>query len=82
MYPDSSIVARCAMIHDAGDHTPEVLDMWSKVKRDNLGGGIVIFLLAVVLALTVFVAIKKHEWDEVVDHTEQEGTLTQLKVKR
>ena len=32
MYPDSSIVARCAMIHDAGDHTPEVLDMWSKVK--------------------------------------------------
>ena len=61
MYPDSSIVARCAMIHDAGDHTPEVLDMWSKVKGDNLGGGIVIFLLAVVLALTVFVAIKKYE---------------------
>ncbi len=45
------MVARCAMIHDAGDHTPEVLDMWSKVKGDNLGGGIVIFLLAVVLAL-------------------------------
>ena len=61
MYPDSSIVGRCAMIHDAGDHTPEVLDMWSKVKGDNLGGGIVIFLLAVVLALTVFVAIKKYE---------------------
>ena len=61
MYPDSSVVARCAMIHDAGDHTPEVLDMWSKVKGDNLGGGIVIFLLAVVLALTVFVAIKKYE---------------------
>ena len=38
----------------------EVLDMWSKVKGDNLGG-IVIFLLAVVLALTVFVAIKKYE---------------------
>ena len=61
MYPDSTVVARCAMIHDAGDHTPEVLDMWSKVKGDNLGGGIVIFLLAVVLALTVFVAIKKYE---------------------
>ena len=45
----------------SGDHTPEVLDMWSKVKGDNLGGGIVIFLLAVVLALTVFVAIKKYE---------------------
>ena len=32
-----------------------------KQKGDNLGGGIVIFLLAVVLALTVFVAIKKYE---------------------
>lgn len=61
MYPDSTVVARCAMIHDAGDHTPEVLDMWSKVKGDNLGGGIVIFLLAVVLGLTIFVSIKKFE---------------------
>ena len=61
MYPDSSVVARCAMIHDAGDHTPEVLDMWSKVKGDNLGGGLVIFLLTVVLALTIFVAIRKYE---------------------
>ncbi len=61
MYPDSAVVARCAMIHDAGDHTPEVLDMWSKVKGDNLGGGIVIFLLAVVLGLTVFVSIRKIE---------------------
>ena len=61
MYPDSQVVARCAMIHDAGDNTPEVLDMWSKVKGDNLGGGIVIFLLAVVLILTIFVTIKKIE---------------------
>ena len=61
MYPDSSVVARCAMIHDAGEHTPEVLDMWSKVKGDNLGGGIVIFLLAIVAAITIFVAIKKIE---------------------
>ena len=61
MYPDSSVVARCAMIHDAGDYTPEVLDMWSKVKGDNLGGGIVIFLLAVVAAITTFVGIKKYE---------------------
>lgn len=60
MYPDSAVVARCAMIHDAGEHTPEVLDMWSKVKGDNLGGGIVIFLLAVVAALTAFVVYRKY----------------------
>ena len=60
MYPDSSVVARCAMIHDAGDHTPEVLDMWSKVKGDNLGGGLVVFLLGVVGALVVVVGCKKY----------------------
>ncbi len=61
MYPDSTVVARCAMIHDAGDRTPAVMDMWSKVKGDNLGGGLVVFLLAVVAVLTVFVGIKKYE---------------------
>ena len=61
MYPDSMVVARCAMIHDAGEHTAEVLDMWSKVKGDNLGGGIVIFLLAVVLGLCLLVGFKKYE---------------------
>ena len=61
MYPDSATVARCAMIHDAAEHTPAVMDMWSKVKGDNLGGGLVVFLLAVVAALTVFVGIRKYE---------------------
>lgn len=61
MYPDSMVVARCAMIHDAAEHTAAVLDMWSKVKGDNLGGGIVVFLLAVVAALTILVAFKKYE---------------------
>ena len=60
MYPDSGVVARCAMIHDAGEHTPEVLDMWSKVKGDNLGGGVVIFLLAVVLSIAVLVGYRKY----------------------
>lgn len=60
MYPDSSIVARCAMIHDAGEHTPEVLDMWSKVKGDNLNGGIVLLLLCVFVAVTAFVGYRKY----------------------
>ena len=61
MYPDSAVVARCAMIHDAGHHTPAVMDMWSRVKGDNLGGGLVAFLLAVVAVLTVIVGIRKYE---------------------
>ncbi len=60
MYPDSCIVARCAMIHDAGEHTPEVLDMWSKVKGDNLNGGIVLLLLCVFITITAFVGYRKY----------------------
>ena len=60
MYPDSCIVARCAMIHDAGEHTPEVLDMWSKVKGDNLNVGIVLLLLCVFIAVTAFVGYRKY----------------------
>lgn len=61
MYPDSQVVSRCAMIHDAGEHTAEVLDMWSKVKGDNLGGGFAVFLLTAVAILTVVVVIRKYE---------------------
>lgn len=61
MYPASSVVARCAMIHDAGDHMAEVLDMWSKVKGDNLRNGLAIFLLSVIAILTAFVAVKKYK---------------------
>ncbi len=60
MYPDSAVVARCAMIHDAGDHTAEVLDMWSKVKGDNLGGGILLLLICAAGGLATFVGIRKH----------------------
>jgi len=60
MYPDSSVVARCAMIHDAGDSTPAVVDMWSRVKGDNLGGGIVLFLLGTVGAIAAYVGYKKY----------------------
>ena len=61
MYPDSSVVARCAMIHDAGDSTPLVLDMWSKVKGDNLGGGIVMMLMCATVAITAIIGYRKYK---------------------
>ena len=35
-YPDKKVVERCAMIRDFGDRTELVLEMWSRVKGDNL----------------------------------------------
>ena len=53
-YPDSSVVARCAMIHDSGKRTELVLAMWSHVKGDNLGGGLVLLILVTVGVLVVY----------------------------
>ena len=55
-YPDQKIIERCALMHDCGDQTEEMLAMWSRVKGDNLSMGLVIFIL-VVLALIVMVFV-------------------------
>lgn len=34
MYPDRSVVERCAMMHDSGARTEALLDMWSRVKSN------------------------------------------------
>ena len=58
-YPDSSGVARCAIIRDAGDNTQAVLDMWSHVKGDNLGGGLVAVILITLVVLVIYVSYQK-----------------------
>ncbi len=35
-YPDSSVVNRCVLLHDFLDKNEKVLEMWSRVKGDNL----------------------------------------------
>jgi spermidine/putrescine transport system substrate-binding protein len=35
-YPDSSVVARCVLLHDFLDKNDQVLEMWSRVKGNNV----------------------------------------------
>lgn len=53
-YPDRAVVERCAMIRDSGDRTGLVLEMWSRVKGDNLGAGVVIVILVSVGVMVVY----------------------------
>lgn len=53
-YPDRSVIDRCAMIRDFGDHTVDVLEIWSRVKGDNLNSGIVVLILLVVGGLSLW----------------------------
>lgn len=67
-YPDSSVVARCAIIRDAGDNTEAVLEMWSHVKGDNLGGGIVMVILLTLAGFVAYVGynkIKKYKYRQL-----------------
>lgn len=63
-YPDKSVVERCAMIRDFGDRTELVLEMWSRVKGDNLNTGIVLLIFTVFGVLFVWLVygkIKKYK---------------------
>ncbi len=53
LYPDKSVIDRCAMMHDSGPRTANLLEMWSRVKGDNLNNGMVIFILVVFGVLLV-----------------------------
>ena len=58
-YPDRRVVERCAMIRDFGDRTELVLEMWSRVKGDNLNTGIVLLIFAVFGMLFIWLVYTK-----------------------
>lgn len=63
-YPDRAVVERCAMIRDFGDETELVLEMWSRVKGDNLNAGIVLLIFLVfglLFVWTVYQKIRKYK---------------------
>lgn len=67
-YPDRKVVERCAMIRDFDDKTEDVMGIWSKVKGDNLGTGVVIVIFVVVGAMsgyTVYKRIQRYKRNEL-----------------
>ena len=60
-YPDKKVIERCAVIRDFNnkEDLEKVLEMWSRVKGDNLNTGIVLIIFAVFGALFVWMVINK-----------------------
>ena len=56
-YPDASVIARCALMHDAADNTEALISMWNRVKGDNMSVGILIFLCVVIVAAAAYFVI-------------------------
>ena len=59
LYPDRSVIERCAMMHDSGSRTEALLAMWSRVKGDNLNNWIVIVILLSFAVLLVVGVMRK-----------------------
>jgi spermidine/putrescine transport system substrate-binding protein len=58
-YPDSSIVSRCAIIHDFLDKNDTVLEMWSRAKGDSLNRPMAIMILSFFMLLAVFLFYRR-----------------------
>ena len=68
-YPDESVIARCALMHDCGDQTVEMLAMWNRVKGDNLSLTMVIVIAVMgllILGVAVVAILKKQNQKKVV----------------
>lgn len=53
-YPDKSVIDRCALMHDAGDQVEALMDMWNRVKGNNLDTKMVVIIAVIVLAIIGF----------------------------
>lgn len=79
-YPDRKVVERCAMIRDFGDKTKEVLDIWSRIKGDNLGVGITILIFVVVALMSGWMIYKR--WQQYNRRKQQRRRSRRRKLKR
>ena len=60
-YPDKKVIERCAVIRDFSnkEDLEKVIEMWSRVKGDNLNTGIVLLIFAVFGILFIWLVYKR-----------------------
>lgn len=54
-YPDAKVIERCALMHDAGNRTEAMLDMWSRIKGDSLHTMTLVIIAVAVIAIIAFI---------------------------
>ena len=53
-YPDRKVIERCAMMHDSGARTEQMLEMWARVKGEVVKPWVLIVIVVTMLMLLVF----------------------------
>ena len=59
LYPCRSVITRCAVMHDSGNRTDKMLEMWSRVKGDNLSTGMLIGIILFFSTLLIWGVARK-----------------------
>ena len=54
LFPDRSIIERSGVMHDSGERTDKMLEMWSRVKGDNLSTGMLVGIILFFSVLLVW----------------------------
>ena len=57
LYPDKSVIDRCALEHDWGKDTDKLLAMWSRVKGDNASSMTYVIIVLAILAIIAAVIL-------------------------
>ena len=57
LYPDKSVIDRCALEHDWGKDTDKPLAMWSRVKGDNASSMTYVIIVLAILAIIAAVIL-------------------------
>ncbi len=58
-YPDISVINRTALMRDCGNRTKDMLEMWSRVKGDNLNVWSLVIISIFLIVLTVWGVSRK-----------------------
>ena len=52
-YPDRAVIERCAMMHDSGARTEQMLEMWARVKGEVVKPWVLIIIGTTILAMFI-----------------------------
>ena len=61
LYPDRSVIDRCGVMHDSGERTDKMLEMWSRVKGDNLSTGMLVGIIIFFSVMLIWGIWRKYE---------------------
>ena len=59
-YPDKSVIDRCILMHDSGDRSEALIEMWSRVKGNNLNWKML--TLIIIVTATIIAILGWRKW--------------------